>query len=640
MPRGRGVQSAALVAVPLVVYLILVLLGVTNSNIGVSALREDPSDPLGAQIGTSQPIRSDEWGTESPIWLGQLARGGAEDVTPLSVSNDFFAQLPSGPVSAVVFFDGSALALGQWLPQEMLFAAKWWLPTLLLVIGLPLLFRQITGRLRWGYLASALILFAPATAWWSARPVNTLGFVTAGCALAIFGTRRLIGRRWASAAAAFLVGGVLLARTPTYYQPLAIVLAIPVVAATAVFLLRDVGTRRQKLVGLGAIAVSGSLWTALLFAENWGAVSAGLATVYPGERASSGSAVGFGMLFGATDLGWIADWGATLTVNQSEISSAFTVLLPVTVVLLVAARWRGTRPHAAVTVTFLAFGLFWLSWATVDWGSVGTAIPLVNRVPSTRAMLGVGYLAILAFCFFMAQWRPPRRIAVPLVAGGAAALISAYAGSSLQQAEMPDLATWMIWLSAGVTGAVVFLLVRWPGRWWTMSLAALAAFSLVAGATPVIFGLGDLRASQTASEFMTWGAQSRAEGTVWASTSVSVDSLMMATGTPSLSARQQIGPDAEAWEALDPDDEFEDMWNRGGLHITFAWTDGDDVSFSQPVADTVVISASPCTIAERIPSFRYAISAEPLEAGCLSEYDTFTWSGVDYVVYEVSPSTG
>lgn len=634
----RHARPAAVFVVPLVVYLILVLLGMTTSNIGVSALREDPSDPLGVQLGQSQEIRSDEWGTESPIWLGQLARDGAEDTSPLSVSNDFFAQIPSGPVSAIVFFDGSALALGQWLPDEMLFAAKWCLPSLLLAIGLPVLFRQITGRLRWGYLATALILFAPATAWWSARPVNTLGFVAAGCALAIFGTRRLVQRRWMTAIAAFLAGGILLARTPTYYQPLAIVLAIPVVVATALFLLRDVGTWRQKLLGLGAIAVSGAVWTGLLFWENGDTVTAGLSTVYPGDRASTGGAVSVGMLFGATNLGWLEGLGTALTLNESEISSAFTVLLVVTLILLVASRWRGTRPHAAVTLTFVAFGLFWLSWAMVDWGSIGSAIPLVNRVPSTRAMLGVGYLAILAFCFFMAQWRPPRRITVPLVAGGAAALLSAYAGSSLQQGEMPGLATWMIWVSALVTGVVVFGLVRWPGRWWSMGVAAVAAASLTITATPVLFGLGDLRASQTASEFMTWGAQSREDGTVWASTSQNVDSLMMATGTPSLSARQQIGPDIAAWEALDPDGEYEEMWNRGGLHITFAWTESDEVTLTQPVADTIVISASPCTIAERIPSFRYAVSSEALDQSCLSEYSSFAWNGVDYTVYAVDTS--
>lgn len=629
--RTRGVF-----VFPVVAYLILVLFGITNSNIGISSLREDPELPLGTQIGTSQGIRSDEWGTESPLWLGAMANSDGADLAPLSVSNGFFAQLPDGPVSAIVFFDGTLIVSATWIPDAMLFAAKWWLPTLLLFIGLPVLFRQITGGLRWGYLAAVLIAVAPASMWWSGRPVNTLGFVAAGCALAIYGTGRVAEGRWLRASAAFLVGGILLARTPTYYQPLAIVVGVPLVVATATFILWSPLSWRTRLTSLAVIGASGAIWTALLFWENLDAVLAGLDTVYPGDRASTGGAVSVGMLFGGTNLTWLEGTGTALGLNQSEVSSAFTVLLPVVAILFVAGRWLGSRPHAAATATIAGFAVFWLSWATVSWGSFGALIPLVNRVPNTRAMLGVGFLAILVFCLFMAQWQPSTRRAVPGVAAGSAALISAYAGSSLQATELPALTTWMIWLSAVVVGVVVFLLVRWPQRWWALVIAGAVATASTATATPVLFGLGDLRASDTAQAFMKWGEQSRADGTIWASPSQDVDTLMMATGVPSLSGRQQIAPDASAWRELDPTGIYEDMWNRGGLHVMFDWVDDPGISFSLPVADTVVVTASPCTIAERIPGFRYAISHEPLNQSCLTAVDEFMWSGNSYTVYEVT----
>ncbi len=629
--RTRGVFIA-----PIVVYLLLVLIGATNSNIGISALRENPDSPLGLQIGASQGIRSDEWGTESPIWLGQIARDGESDSTPLSVSNNFFAQLPSGPASAVVFFDGTALGLSPWVPDEMLFAMKWWLPTLLLFIGLPIWFRQISGSLRWGYFAAVLIAIAPGSAWWSGRPVNTLGFVAAGCALAIYGARRLSDRQWMKAISAFIVGGVLLARLPTYYQPLAIVIGVPVVLATAAFLIwRDVPWK-QRVASIGAIALSGLVWTALIFFENRDAVTAGLSTVYPGDRQSTGGALNMGMVFGATNLAWLEASGNEFPLNQSEIATSFTVLLVIVALLFATSRWRGGTVLAATLIPLMACGLFWLSWGTVSWGSIGAAIPIVNRVPNTRAMLGVGYIAIIAFCLFMSQWRPARRVAVPLTAGVTAAFISAYAGSALQASLIPPLTNLMIWASALVTGGVVYVLVAWPTRWWSIAVACVAAGSLTFASTPWIVGLGDLRASTTAQSFMTWGASSRADGTVWASTSQDVDSMMMATGTPSLSARQQIGPDIDQWKLLDPGGVHEDMWNRGGLHITFQWTDAPGVEFEQPTPDIVVVKASPCEIANRLPDFRYAISSEPLDDTCLSEESTFVWSGTDYIVYRVN----
>lgn len=622
----------ALFVVPIAIYLILVLAGVTNSNIGVDALREDPASPLGLQWGSSQSIRSDEWGTESPIWLGQMARGGTEDTTPLSVSNDFFAQLPAGPATAIVFLDGTVLAAGQWFPNEMLFAAKWWLPTLLLFIGLPVWFRYVAGSARWGYFAATLIFLAPGSMWWSGRPVNTLGFMAAGCALALYGVRAWSARRWVVAAVSVLGSGILLARFPTYYQPLAIVIGLPLVLATAAFLLSRAEPLRRRLAWLGAIGLSGLVWTALVFWENRVAIGAVLNTVYPGDRKSTGTAMDIGLVFGATSLGWIKD----MPVNQSEISSAFTLLVAVVAVLVAAAPWRGDRGLLVTTATLAVCTAFWLTWTTIDWGTLGSAIPIANLVPSSRAMWGVGYLAILVFSLFMAQWQPSRRWAVPVVAGAVAAFLTGYAGSALSTQQLPLMTVAMIWVSAAITGLVVFALVRWPHTWWSWAGSLGAAALLVISSTPILFGLGDLRASDTAQEFLRWGAASRAEGSTWASTSQEVDSLMMATGTPSLSARQQMGPDIEAWAKLDPELADEGMWNRGGLHIQFDWTDSRAVELTQPVADIVVIHTSPCELAERFPGFRYAVSSEPLDQPCVDARDSFVWGGVEYTVYEVS----
>ena len=616
---------------PVLVYLLLVLTGVTNSNIGIDSLREDAADPAGVQWGSSQGIRSDEWGTESPIWLGQMARGGQEDTTPLSTSNDFFAQLPSGPATTVVFFDGTVLAAGEWFPNEMLFASKWWLPTLLLFIGLPVWFRQISGSARWGYFAAALVFLAPGSMWWSGRPVNTLGFMAAGCALAIYAARVWSDRRWVTGTVAVLGSGVLLARFATYYQPLAIVIGLPLVLATAVYLLTRDTSWRSRLLSLGAIAASGLVWTALVFWENREAIIAVLSTTYPGDRKSTGGALDIGMVFGATALGWIKD----MPVNQSEMATAFTVLLAVLAVLIAAAPWRGDRGLLAVVVALSACAAFWLSWGTFDWRSLGAALPIANRVPNTRAMLGVGYIAILVFSLFMTQWTPSRRWAVPTVAGLTAGFLSGYAGSSLGVSALPQLTVAMIWGSALITGVVVFTLVRWPARWWSWVACLGAATLLVLSSTPVLFGLGDLRASATAQEFLDWGKESRAAGTTWASESQDVDSLMMATGTPTLSARQQMGPDVDSWMQVDPDAEHEEMWNRGGLHVQFDWTDDDSVEFTQPTPDIIVVHISPCELAERLPGFRYAVSSEPLEQPCLSSSRTFQWGGTDYTVYEV-----
>lgn len=629
------VRPRAHLVLPLAVYLILVLFGITTSSIGVSALREDPQHPTGVQILGAADVRSDEYNTESPLWLGQIAIGPGQSVNPLSVSPDFFSQLPYGPVSTVVFFEGSLLHLGPWLPDAMLFAAKWWLPTLLLGLGVPVWFRRVTGSLRWGYLCALLIFFAPASAWWSWRPVNTLGFVFAACALGMWALDEYDKGRRVRGIAGLVISGVLLARFPSYYQPLAIVLGFPPLFATVAYLLARPGAMRRKLLGVAALGISGAVWTGALVAESWPALSAGLHTFYPGTRSESGKAVSFGEVFGATNLGWLDHMSTSPLTNKSEISTSFTVLLVVLAILIVAQRWRGSRAAASAFWTMTVMAFFWLSWCTVSWSHLGDYMPLIKWVASGRAASAVGFLATIAFCMFMAQWRPHKRRMVGLVAAVSAAGVSAYAGSVLQQSLLPELLTSYVWISAAVTGGVVALLVLRPRANSSLVVATLVAALAVATANPVLVGLADLRGSDSAKKMLAAGATSRADGTLWASDSSEVDALFLATGTPALSSRQQIGPDVAEWEKLDPGGANEAIWNRAGTYINFDWTSDPALRLYNSNADVIVISGSPCTVKQDIPELVYVVSEKPLTASCLTQVDTFEWSGKNNTVYRV-----
>lgn len=619
--------------VPLAVYLVLVLFGITTSSIGVSTLRQDPQHPIGIEVMHASSVRSDEYNTESPLWLGRIASGFEETGNPLSVSPDFFSQLPDGPVSAVVFFEGSLLSLGPWLPDAMLFAAKWWLPTLLLGLGVPVWFRRVTGSLRWGYLCALLIFFSPSSAWWSWRPVNTLGFVFAACALGLWSLEEYDRGKRLRGVLGILAAGILLARFPSYYQPLAIIVGFPPVLATVAFLLARRAPWRRKILGVASLGVSGAVWTGALLLEALPALSAGLHTVFPGARSESGAALSIGHVFGATNLAWLEATGTNATTNQTEVATSFTVLFVVLAVLVAAQRWRGTRRAAAAFWTVTVMGAFWLSWCTMSWGHLGDYLPLIKWVPSGRASNGVGFIAVIAFCMFMTQWRRPARPIVALVAALAAGGVSAYAGSVLQQLYLPNLQTRQVWAAALITAALVALLVWRPERLSTIVVTVVVAAMSVAFANPVLVGLGDLRDSASAKKMLAAGAAARHDGTVWASDSSAVDALFLATGTPALSSRQQIGPNVAEWELLDPGGANSGTWNRAGTYIEFEWTDATTLTIHNPVADVVVVTGSPCAVKKDIPALAYVVSHTTLNAPCLTKVDTLQWSGLDYTVY-------
>ncbi|HSN11230.1 MAG TPA: hypothetical protein VLS51_03880, partial [Propionibacteriaceae bacterium] len=482
-------------------------------------------------------------------------------------------------------------------------------------------------------LCALLIFFSPGSAWWSWRPVNTLGFVFAACAVGLWALEQYDRGRRVRGVLGILAAGILLARFPSYYQPLAIIVGFPPILATVAFLLARRGPWRRKILGVVALGVSGAAWTGALLLEALPALSAGLHTVFPGARSESGAAVSLGHVFGATNLAWLETTGTKPTTNETEVATSFTVLFVVLAVLVAAQRWRGTRPAAGAFWTVTVLGTFWLSWCTVSWSHLGDYLPLIKWVPSGRASNGVGFLAVIAFCMFMTQWRRPSRPMVAVVAAVAAGGVSAYAGSLLQQQYIPNLLTREVWAAALITAGLVALLVWRPERMSTIVVTVVVAALAVAFANPVLVGLGDLRDSASAKKMLAAGATARHDGTVWASDSSAVDALFTATGTPSLSSRQQIGPDVAEWERLDPGGANIGTWNRAGTYIEFEWTDATTLNIHNPVADVVVVTGSPCAVKKDIPELSYVVSHTPLTAPCLTKVDQLQWSGIDYTVY-------
>lgn len=631
--RLRGRVSWWVVG-PVLVYLVLVLGGVSQSSIGIPLLRQDPTAPTGHQVGGSVGIRSDEFLTSTPLLLGAAVSGSPDDHNPLTAPQGFTTQMPAGPVSAVVLFDGSAMLLGPYLPDAMLFAAHWWLPFLLLALGAPAYFRLVAGN-RWlGLFAAAVIVAAPVSAWWSWSPLGILGFTFAGSSALLLCAERLAERRIAVAAGWGLLAAVLLARTPLHYQPWMLVLALPILLGAVLPLLRRGAAHRAGLVaalGVGGISLA---MAALVFLENRASIAATLGTVYPGRRVASGGHVPLEELLGGTALGNLKNMELVGT-NASELSSGYTVAAAVALVLLVAGVQFRDRRHRWATMTVLAFSGFWLAWTLVDFGPVAERVPILSAVPPGRAADVLGYLAVVLLCLTLAgarrtAWRP---VVTASVAVGALAGLGAWL---LRADHLPSLSMVAVVGSSLVAALLAGALTAWPGRWQPYAATVVAGALLVWNVNPVVLGLLDLRQSALAQEMLSAGEQARADGEVWVSDDPRVDALLMATAVPALSGRQLAGPDEDEWRRLDPGAAYSDVWNRGGSFVTFSWTDDPGLTFTNPLMDAILVSGSPCAVAERVPELTVVISGAPLVGDCLGEERTFEWGGDTHWQYRVT----
>ncbi|HEX2893873.1 MAG TPA: hypothetical protein VHO29_07705 [Marmoricola sp.] len=634
----RGFVDRIEVLVPLVGYLLVTLAGVTTSSLGIAALRARPNHPLGTMLGVARAIRSDEWLTGAPIEAGVMVHG-TPVVSPLAQAPDLIFQVSSGGfMETLLFFEGNLLRLGPWLPDAMLFAAFRAFPFLLVMLTLPPLLRRFGATRSLSWLGVVLTLMAPAAIWWSFIPVRPLAFGVAGSYLLVLSRDRFVQDSWLPGTLWATAAGFCIARLGTYYVPWSLTIGIPVVAATSAYLLANRKTWRSGLRTLATAAAVSVILLAGTFFENRDALRAELGTLYPGLRRTTGAARSPYELFGAPGLSMMQSSVEPILSNKSEISSALLVTAVCAILL-----WAHRRPSLSAsrvwaTRVFAAFTIVWSSWAMVDWGSLGTHVPGLNLVPSQRAAQTVGFIAALLACVVVGQATVRARDRIWPVAGLLTAILTAYGVSDLAKAFPHNLSTTNVWLSALVTGALVAAVTKWPHH-WAPTVAVATALLLIGGAVnPILFGLGDLRATSAAKEARWLGDQVRADHAYVASDSPLTNALLVANGVPSLTGYQVTGPDRGAWHKLDPTNTYEDRWNRGAsyLRMSFNRASGLPPIITNPTNDIINVSADPCDLG-RTFDLRYIISIDRLNQPCLREVRTFRWSGTVNRVYAVNP---
>lgn len=634
--RWSLVNDRAARLVVLAAFSLLVLFGITTSSIGIADLRQDPAHPLGWQWGQPRSIRSDEIHAFSAIVISILATHGAPSLSPLAARSDLVHRFPTdGFFETFVFFDSTMLRAAAVVPEEMLFAAHWWLPSLILLLSMPTWFHQIGGARRYGWFAAVLILLSPSNAWWSMMPVDLIAYTLAGCTLMISAYRRFSkGEQllpWLFAGA----GGILIAGLPTFYAPWSLMLGLPILVGSTLWVMLRNGplaprVKAVAVTGLTAVIFGlGTLW------ENREGLQALMETVYPGARRMAAEPQPLGRVLGAPALGPL-QFDEPSGINASELSSSFTVFFIWIFVILIAVRWKASVREHVVLWTIGGWSLLWLLWISLDLGEGSHSVPLLNLVTPPRAAQVIGVLAIVLLGLVLSSWKDPRSWRIPVLAGAACGLATSYAASLLKASDLPGISTELVILSGALLGAAVAIATRYPGRTWPLVLCAALAVLPVLRVNPFIAGLGDLRDSETARTVAAEAPALRTDGKLWAADTPALNTLLLANGVPSLSGLQRSGPVASEWERLDPTDAEAHKWNRGGGYVFFAWTPGKALSMETNEFDAVGVSIDPCELRRKWQNLDRIVASQPLESDCLSLDKELQWQGKPAYLYAFS----
>lgn len=608
----------------------MVLGSISTSSLGL--LSVDGAGNGAEQWGSSLPIRSDEWLTQAPIDLSVLAHGSST-APSLSQDPDLIYQISSGQVvESVLFHEGNLLRLGAWLPDEMLFAAFRAWPWLLLVLALPPLLRRMGGSRPMSWLALVLVFLAPASLWWSFMPVRIMAFAAAGSYVLWLARDRMVTGRRVTAVLQAGLAGVLLARLVTYYVPWSLTLGVPLVVATGVYLVADRATRRQALLTIGAGAFVSVAVLAGTLLENAASLAAELNTVYPGLRRVSGATQTPAQLFGGPALFDMESGAAPTLLNQSELSSGFLVCAFWALVLWRRSWAAATTAQRGAIVTLAAATALWSAWAMFDWGPVGEHIPLLSSVLPVRAAQTVGYPATLLLALLASRLTgDSSRLAV--AAAVTTGVATAYGAGDARKA-LPDLTTWQVWAAVLAVTGVVYAVTRWPTRSWPVVGTLVVCLAAGIDANPLVRGVGELRTSPAADAARALSRRAEHDGTLIATNSMAANALLIANGAPLLTGNQVTGPLVSEWEKIDPDHEYENVWNRGASYLYVAFDGERDAPWVEEAApDVIVVHAHPCWLAESDLDVGYLVATLEIPGRCVRPLRTFTWNGGPQYVY-------
>lgn len=620
-----------LVAFVGLLYAALTAAGATTTSIAMPHLTAEGQE-LSDHWGQIQPIRSDEYNVFTPLTLSMRATGGEPALSPFGEEASLAHRYPVGPFQSVAFWDTLLLRSAAWLPDAQIFAAHWWLPSLLVLLCMPTWFVLMGARRSLGWLAGALVVFAPTNFWWSLQPTEVLAYTLAGCTAMLAAAERFRRGQRAVPVILCVLGGISIAGLPSNYLIWALLLGGGVLLASSVRLIAAADRSAWGALLLTGV-IAGGLGAGVML-EGLPGLESLTSTIYPGHRRASAAPVGIGILFGAPLLSAL-DGASPTAFNQSELSTGFNAaLLVLPLAWLASARRVLTRERLA-EVALSAWGLGWLAWCIVTIGNLGESIPIASSVPPMRAAQSIGVIGVIALCLALSHVRPGQgRLA--LLAGSGTALLTLQAGALLRQDALPEMDLTVLWGASLAAGIVVGLLLWAPQSWVGPALASTAAVAVVLTASPLQFGLGDYRGSQASQVLADARTASDGADGLWASDLSSFDSLMLANGITSISGFQRSGPDPEQWRRIDPDGAYEEAWNRGGGYSVWQWDEGGPTRVETNGYDLIVTSIDPCTLAAAVPELTSIVSTHPLSASaCLQEEQSVRWNGADLTIYRV-----
>lgn len=530
-------------------------------------------------FGKPRSIRSDEWLVNTPLAFSQYYNdyGYFSDIAGNHGMDMFIVKDTPVWTFAEIFrpFHWGYLLLG----SSRGLAFYWSARTVVLFLASYEFLLVFTKNNRiWSFFSSVLITFAPLVQWWYAvnsLPEMIIAMFVSLCALQRFLKTQVANKRLLWVAVIYWCAGMfVLSLYPAWQIPIAYILLILAISLVVQYWGRIAVTKRD-LIGIVAFGMVFLALMGSVFVLSEQTIVDSMNTVYPGTRKSVGGGVSWASLFGgiATLLLPFKDYSGTS--NPSEVS-LFVDLFPLGVLLTVANMAKRKRWDLC-GATLVALDFVFIIFSRVGFPLWLSQITLFSQVTSGRLTVGISIINILLLARAVSQfdWHTSVPFNVAIVVGYCALCVYGSKGSFPIAAGQSDYVTLkgmiVVVVIAGLaTVAVMFKqqLLR------TICVVSVLSLIFVSGVfvNPVQLASRALNDNAVVNELKDINNENPG---LWASDSFVYSQALAANGLATMNT-VNVTPDWNAWKYLDPEGQFEPIYNRYAfVNLQFVATEAE-----------------------------------------------------------------
>ena len=592
----------------------------------------------GIRLGEPRVWRSDEWGTLTPLCFRQQYNTlGAynrysQTLGSILTDNMLVYGQPSWDILTLFrpfywgyLFFGSERGLSWFWCSRLIVLFLSWFELGMLITD---------GQKKLSVMLSVCVSFAPFLQWWFA--INGLVEMLIYGACFVLGSNYLVSHAFNPRKIAVAVGmavyavGYVLTFYPTWMVPVAWGF-VPLFLWVVIWKFNRNVLRRVDVVPWLLIFVITAAGLTILAVTSWDVIKAELNSVYPGNAPSSS---------GGTGLWWMMKYPISLvsrfSMNELIVENSSIICFAPAGFILALWVIIEEKKKDPLLILLLGMNLFLAWYYCVGIPKWLAKILLLSFVNSNRGPQVLGFLRLTLFVRAVAlKEKAPKRWLAALAAVISSAIpmrlalgFTKYEPGGLRY-EYFDTAEKIVVVWA-IIAVVFYLLYRARKSKYTMAVLGVCTVVLASSIwiNPVAKGVPEITKSETMQQISDLVKED--PKAIW----LVVDMAYPATNIPAMAGADclnttQTYPQKTRWEMLDPEGEYEDIYNRY-CHIRASL--GSKTMLELVSTDYVEVTLSPEDLKKL--NIRYIVSTndfdEKIAAGTTN---IFTDSGIEFQKY-------